>query len=232
MGRRGTFLRAGVGGVVMLMLPAIAMAGTIRGTIRAEAPAGVDGGGAGGGAYGSRKWKYVEKIDYAALTDFVVYVDQDVPGTRSELAPTAVTTQKDASFDPHVLPIAVGTTVRWPNMDDIFHNVFSMSEPKEFDLGLYHREKAPELTFDKVGRVDVFCAIHSKMHCIVLVVPSGFFAKADARGRFAIPGLPAGTYKLRGWHERLPSRVVKVTVPADGEAKVELVLGLAGLPRY
>ncbi len=206
-------------------------AGTIHGTIRAEAPAGVETG-AGGGAYASRKWKYVEKIDYERLTDFVVYIDQPIGGDEGERSPQAVTTQKDASFEPHVLPVAVGTTVRWPNQDDIFHNVFSMSEPKQFDLGLYHGEKTPEIRFDHVGRVDVFCAIHSKMHCIILVLPNAFFAKGDAKGRFAIKDVPPGTYKLRGWHERLPSRVVDVVVPPSGDVQVDVVLGLSELPKY
>lgn len=211
-------------------LGAGAEAGTIRGTVHAAAPEGAAQGGESG-AYASRKWKFVERIDYEHLTDFVVYIDQPLaeagPGARA-----AVTTQKDASFDPHVLPVAVGTTVRWPNEDEIFHNVFSMSEAKQFDLGLYKSEKTPEIRFDRVGRVDVFCAIHSKMHCIILVVPNPFFAKTDARGRFAIKDVPAGTYKLRAWHERLPGKVLEVTVPAEGDAEVDVTMGLGELPKY
>jgi hypothetical protein len=142
-----------------------------------------------------------------------------------------VTTQKDANFEPHVLPIAVGTTVRWPNEDDIYHNVFSMSDAKEFDLGYYKKEKSPDLTFDKVGRVDVFCAIHSKMHCIVLVLPNAFFSAADSKGRYQIKNLPAGTYRIRAWHERLPSKLATVTVPAEGEVTLDFTLGLDGLPK-
>ena len=89
--------------------------------------------------------------------------------------PPAVTTQRDASFEPHVVPIAVGGVVRWPNADDIFHNVYSMADTKQFDLGFYKKEKVPEMKFDEVGRVDVFCAIHTKMHCIILVVPEPAF---------------------------------------------------------
>lgn len=77
------------------------------------------------------RYKFAEKLDYDHLRDFVIYIDQPV----SEVTPgaplmAAVTTQKDASFDPHVLPVAVGTTVKWPNEDEIYHNVFSMSDPK------------------------------------------------------------------------------------------------------
>jgi plastocyanin len=205
-----------------------AWSGTISGIIRAAPPAGT-AGSADGGAYESRRYKYVEKIDYDRLRDFVVYIDQpmaEFPVAAS--AQTVKTTQRDANFDPHVLPIMVGTAVRWPNEDDIFHNVFSMAEGNEFDLGFYKKEKVPvpEVVFNKVGKVDVFCAIHTKMHCIILVLPNPFFAAADEKGRFTIKNVPAGTYKVKGWHERLPSLTKDVVVPADGEVKVDFVLGV------
>jgi len=220
--------------VIALMMLAIAAevrAGTIRGTIRAQPPPGAEAPSGDGGAYASRKWKFVEKIDYEHLTDFVVYIDRAMTNGTSVRTSAAVTTQKDASFEPHVLPIAVGSTVRWPNEDEIYHNVFSTSEAKEFNLGLYHKERTPEITFDRVGRVDVFCAIHTNMHCIILVLPNAFFSMADARGRFVIKDVPAGTYPLRAWHERMPGQVKEIVVPADGEVKVDFVLGLGVLPK-
>lgn len=218
--------------LLLLGPPAGARGGTIVGTVRAQGPQGLPPEQPGG-AYDSRRYKFVEKIDYEHLTDFVVYLDLPMADVRpGGPPPVAVTTQRDANFEPHVLPVAVGTTVRWPNEDDIFHNVFSMSEAKEFDLKLYKKEHVPEIVFDRAGRVDVFCAIHSKMHCIILVLPNPFFAKADAKGRFAIKDVPAGTYKLRAWHERLPSKLVEVVVPAQGEVRLDLVLGLAELPKY
>lgn len=202
---------------------------SISGTVRA-APPPAQKDAAAGGAYESRRYKYVEKIDYERLGDFVVYIDQPMTTSAGKAAATVV--QKDATFEPHVLPVAIGTTVRWPNEDDIFHNVFSMSEPAPFDLEYYKKERVPEVTFEKVGRVDVHCAIHTKMHCIVLVLPNRFFAKTDARGRFVIPDVPPGTYKLRAWHERFPSRQIEVTVPATGEATTHFVLSVADLPKH
>ncbi|HUR57391.1 MAG TPA: carboxypeptidase regulatory-like domain-containing protein [Opitutaceae bacterium] len=208
-------------------------AGSITGTVRAQPPGAGKPEQADTGAYESRRYKFVEKIDYAALRDFVVYIDQDVPeaGGRGPATATVTTTQKDANFDPHVLPVAVGTTVLWPNEDDIFHNVFSMSEPTQFDLGYYKKEKVPPVSFDKPGRVDVFCAIHTKMHCIVLVLPNRFFAKADDKGRFTIPDVPPGTYRVKAWHERFPSKTIELKVPATGEAKIDFTLGLGELPK-
>lgn len=209
-----------------------ATAGSITGTVRGIPPKGGPEAGAGGGAYENRRYKFAEKIDYDRLRDFVVYIDQAVPEAPHAPLRAAVTTQKDASFDPHVLPVAVGTTVRWPNEDEIFHNVYSTSDPKQFDLGFYKKEKVPELTFDQVGRVDVFCAIHTKMHCIILVLPNSFFTVADAHGRFTLGNLPPGKYRVRAWHERLPGQTKEVEVPADGSVTVDFRLSLDELPKY
>lgn len=209
------------------------IAGTINGTVRGAPAAGAPDARAGGGAYDSRRYKYVEKIDYDRLRDFVVYLDEESLGAAKAPGLASVTTtQKDANFEPHVLPVAKGTTVRWPNEDDIYHNVFSMSDAKPFDLGYYKKEKLPEIVFDRVGQVDVFCAIHTKMHCIILVVPNRYFAMADEKGRFVIKDIPPGTYKVKAWHERLPAKTQTVVVPAEGNVKVDFVLSLGDLPKY
>ena len=214
-------------GLITGLVGAVAHGGTITGTVAAQGtpPPGEAGGG---GAYGSRRYKFVEKLDYDALRDFVVnVVDYVAPAGAG---PVKIV-QREANFEPHVLPVVVGTTVRWPNEDDIFHNVFSMSETQDFNLGFYKKEKVPEVRFDKQGRVDVFCALHTNMHCIILVLPNPFFAVADAKRRFVIEGVPAGTYRLRAWHERLPSQVREVIVPATGEVKINFVLGVTEVPK-
>lgn len=226
----GRLLKKWTGGAAFALVAVLtATAGTITGTVRAQGPENPPGQAGGGGAYQGRRYKFVEKIDYEALTDFVVYIDQLVAPPVGP-APAAVV-QKDANFEPHVLPVVVGTTVRWPNEDDIFHNVFSMTETQSFDLGFYKKEKVPEIRFDRLGRVDIFCAIHTNMHCIILVLPNPFFAVADAKRRFAIKGVPAGTYRLKAWHERMPSQVRDITVPADGDVKVDFTLGFAEIPK-
>lgn len=216
-----------------LMLTSVLQGGTITGTVQARGAAAAPGGAAGD-AYGSRRYKFVERLDYDQLTDFVVYVDQPTPGaTFIPPAKPAVIRQKEASFVPHVLPILVGTTVEWPNLDEIYHNVFCMAETKPFDLGLYNSETPPKrVVFDKPGQADVFCSIHTKMHCIVLVLTNPYFATADSKGRFTIPDVPAGTYQLKAWHERVPSQTKEITVPAEGEVRIDFELGIAGLPKY
>ena len=207
-----------------------AWAGTIRGTVSAQPKEGTEVE-AGGGAYASRKFKFTERINYAQLRDFVVYIDQPVNlASAPEPRPVRIA-QRDAAFSSHVLPVLVGTTVEWPNEDDIFHNVFSDSEALRFDLGLYKKGEHKSVTFVKPGRVDVFCSIHSNMHCIILVLENPFFASADSQGNFSIPKVPAGTYRLKAWHERVPSQVKEVVVPENGEIKVEFVLGVRNLPK-
>ena len=207
--------------------------GTITGVVKASGAPVPAGEAAAGGNYQSRRYKFAEKVDYDHLTDFVVYVDAPLASvTPAGTTPVAITTQKNAVFEPHVLAIAAGTTVKWPNEDDIYHNVFSMSDAKEFNLGLYHQEKTPLVTFDKPGRVDVFCAIHSQMYCIILVVPNPCFTKVNVNRTFAIKDVPAGTYKVRAWHERLPSQTKEVVVPAEGVVQVDFDLGLKELPKY
>jgi plastocyanin len=216
---------------VLALLSGPVRAGDIVGTIQARGKEGA-AGGQGGGAYESRKFKFAERVNYDGLRDFVVYVDQPVAGTFSPPEqPLRVVVQKDAAFLPHVLPVLAGTTVEWPNYDDIYHNAFSFSETKPFDLELY-KEEVKQVTFDKPGRVDVFCSIHSKMHCIILVLENPFFAAADDRNQYRITGVPAGTYNVRAWHERLPSQVREVTVPEVGEARLDFEMGISGLPKY
>lgn len=215
-----------------------ARAGSISGTVRAEGKSGTEQQ-PGDGTYESRKFKFVERVNYAELRDFVVYVEGPVGDkpVAPPLKPLTVETrhsvsQKGAIFDPHVLPVVVGTTVEWPNNDEIYHNVFSMSETKPFDLDLYKAPTVKSVTFDKPGRVDVFCSIHSRMSCIVLVLENPHHTTADRSGHYSITNIPPGTYQLKAWHERVPAQTKQVTVPEQGEAKVDFELGITNLPKY
>ncbi len=202
------------------------VAGTITGRVQARSVTDTGNGADAGGAYGSRKYKFLEKVDYGALREFVVYIDQ-VEAAPPGPAPKATVTQRDGAFVPHVLPIVAGTVVDWPNADDVFHNVFCMSESTPFDLGLYKKgEAGKSVVFPKPGRMEVFCSIHTKMTCIVLVLPNPWFALASENGTYSIPNVPPGTYRLRAWHERLPSKVKDIVVPASGAVEVDFVLGL------
>lgn len=223
------------------MLLAFAMpslAGTIIGTVRAERKGGSTNDPACTDAYKqSRALKFVEVKNYEEEHEFVVYIVGSVgtnavaPEKPAQVVTGKKISQRGAMFSPHVLPVLVGTTVEWPNYDDILHNVFSMSEPKPFDLDLYKAPTIKSVLFDKPGRVDVFCSIHPAMSCVVLVLENPFFSSTDAKGRYSIPNVPPGNYKLKAWYERLPAEVKEITVPESGDIKVDFVLTVKGLPK-
>jgi hypothetical protein len=88
------------------------------------------------------------------------------------------------------------------------------------------------VTFDKPGRVDAFCSIHKAMNCIILVVENPYFAASDKQGRYTIPNVPPGSYRLKAWHERLPSQVKEILVLESGDLRVDFTLGITNLPKY
>jgi plastocyanin len=222
--------------IILSLTTFASVAGTITGNVSAHGKTNVDDN-ASDGAYASRKYKFVEKVDYAAMHDFVVYVEgpvgtNNVISTNMATVATRSVAQQSATFSPHVLPVMVGTTVDWPNYDTIYHNVFSDSDAKQFDLDLYKgNPPGARVTFDKPGRVDVYCSIHKDMYCIVLVLENPYFASTDEKGNYTITNVPPGKYKLKAWHERLPADEREITVPANGEVKVDFVLTIKNLPR-
>jgi len=223
--------------VAALAVTTSAKAGTIAGAVRAQPKEGTEDTAAGG-KYDSRKFKFAERVDYAEMREFVVYIEgpagtNDIaPGRPVQVQTSRKINQKGAMFVPHVLPVMVGTTVEWPNNDEIFHNVFSISDPKPFDLGLYKHPEVKRVLFDKPGRVDAFCSIHKTMNCIILVLENPYFAATDDRGHYSIPHVPAGNYKLKAWHERLPSQSKDITVPETGDVRMDFTLGITNLPKY
>lgn len=149
----------------------------------------------------------------------VVYLEE-APGGAFELPEggRASMDQRDQAFVPHVLAITVGTTVDFPNSDLTFHNVFSLSKTKSFDLGRYSRGKSKSVRFDRPGVVQVFCDIHSHMRAYILVFAHRYFAVTDRAGAFSIGRVPPGTYTLAVWHEGEVRDTRAVTVPDAGAA--------------
>jgi plastocyanin len=140
-------------------------------------------------------------------------------------APHARMDQKDEAFVPHLLAIIAGTIVDFPNLDPVYHNVFSLSPTRRFDLGRYAVGHSKAIRFEHPGIVRVFCDIHSHMSAFILVFDHRFFAVTDDDGRYHIDRVPPGTYKVTAWYEGVAQRTLTVTVPTSG-ATVDLDFGL------
>ena len=129
----------------------------------------------------------------------VVYLDGAFPSTLAGGRPVRVA-QKNLQFAPALLPIRRGTTVEFPNDDDLYHNVFSYSKARRFDLGRYRRDEKPATQlFDKSGVVRMSCEIHSHMQGVILVLDTPYFVKTEFDGSYRLQGLPSGKYVLRAW---------------------------------
>jgi plastocyanin len=120
--------------------------------------------------------------------------DQGKPGY-------AEITQIDRRFQPDLVVVPVGSTVSFPNMDPIFHNIFSFSKPKQFDLGSYDKGETRRLQFPKAGIVDIYCHLHPNMAATIVVTPNHWFARVDRTGKYQIPNVPPGHYTLVAWHK-------------------------------
>jgi plastocyanin len=145
--------------------------------------------------------------------DIVVYLEgPTAKGVSRPVASMPQLWQINQSFQPHVLGVPVGATVDFPNDDLVYHNVFSYSKPKKFDLGYYGKGKSKRVTFDKPGIVQVFCDIHSTMSAYVLVVDTPFVTQPNENGEYVIRDVPDGEYTLKVWHPDLGDRSVKASV--------------------
>src|SRR5262249_14491283 len=140
----------------------------------------------------------------------------DGPTPSPHAAQGKTIAQKGKKFIPRVLAVPVGTTVHFRNDDDLYHNVFSLSRPNEFDLGLYRKGLSRSKTFNSPGPVNLLCNIHSSMSAYVYVVDSAYYPQADRRGNFSIRGVPSGRYTVKVWHETsLEPTEAQITVKDD-----------------
>ncbi len=159
---------------------------------------------------------------HGAARGAVVYLT----GNTAQTLPmtTAMVDQRDKMFTPHVSVVTRGTTVRFPNDDSVFHNVFAYFQAKKFDLGMYPRGTTKKVTFDKTGLVIILCNVHSYMSAYIMVVDTPYYAVSDGSGHFRLPNVPPGTYTLHGWQESGVTLTQTVTVGSGPQA---LALALA-----
>lgn len=175
---------------------------------------------AGAAAAGSIEGRVSRNGPNSDLSDFVISVE-DVEGVFPAPQKAAVMDQKGLRFVPHVLVIQVGSTVEFPNSDPVSHNIFSISDAKRFNLGLYGRGTMRRIKFDRPGVVGLLCNVHLEMAAYIVVAKNPYFAQTGADGAYRIDGVPAGQYSVRCWHERFPVQERTVRVPETGKVRLD-----------
>lgn len=152
----------------------------------------------------------------------VVYLEGTFPAREEKGNPVVQMAQKNINFAPGLLAVQVGTVVEFPNLDDTYHNVFSYSKTKRFDLGRYRKEEKPGVVlFDKPGVVTTHCEVHEKMRGTVLVLETPYFQKTDREGRYRLEHLPAGRYVLTAWISEKDVRTQPVELKANTTQRVD-----------
>ena len=172
----------------------------------------------------------------AELRNVVLYLEGDperlpAPSQKPEGRARASIAQRDERFVPHILAVLEGTTVDFPNEDDVYHNVFSLSSAagpngRGFDLGRYPKGASRSASFGRAGVVQVFCHIHADMSAVVLVLANSFFASPGADRRFVIDDVPEGDYTIVGWHERIKPIPRRVRVVAGQTTSIDFNIPL------
>src|SRR5260221_1657353 len=149
------------------------------------------------------------------VTDAVLFIESLPPGVR--IPPHALSpqlAQREQAFEPRVVVVPAGGTVDFPNFDPVFHEVYSVSTVRRFELGKYPRGQSRHVTFPRSGLVNVSCKIHPEMAAFILVVPNAAWVRPGADGQYELSGLPPGHYRLHWWHPDLPTGESDVEVPA------------------
>jgi plastocyanin len=196
----------------LIMLPQKAMSGEIRGSVKAQ---------------GLR-----------SPENIVVYLTKAPAADLDFSKANFVMDQRNLEFRPHVLPVLVGSTVRFPNNDQVNHNIFSMSRTKKFNLGSYKPGDSKAVLFDKPGIVELRCDVHAEMAAYVLVMKNPYFSVTDKKGHFEIPDasyfkqtglagaadLLPGKYFIKTWHEKQKTQKKAITISEDVDVTVQLNL--------
>jgi plastocyanin len=176
----------------------------------------------------SRSIPTVALAPESELRHVVVYL-KDAPKTA--VTPMhAEIHQRNENFVPRVVAVTVGSTVDFPNDDPIYHNVFSLSRTKTFDLGRFPKGQSRGERFDKPGIVKVFCQIHSHMSATVMVFDHPWFAVPDEQGMFDLSGVPPGAHQVTAWHERLGDTTMELRVESGRPMTLDFVLPVPAQP--
>lgn len=166
-------------------------------------------------------------VNWPGATEYpnaVVYAEKNPKAPFSPPKKPVVMDQERLNFVPHVLPVVVGTTVSFANSDEVGHNVYSSSPPKRFNLGVYPRGVARQVTFDKPGEVVLLCNVHDQMSAYLLVLETPYYVVTSKDGSYRLGGLPPGKYSVTAWQEEFES--VAESVEIKGGEMIELNFSL------
>ena len=166
----------------------------------------------------------VTDADGLALEHAVVSLHGELP-VKAPPGTHAIMDQRERRFAPTVVPIQTGTDVSFPNGDDVRHHVYSFSEPKTFQLKLYHGEASEPVHFGEPGIVVLGCNIHDSMLGYLAVLDTPLFTKSAASGKAVIESAPGGRYTLQVWHPDLGIRhLSREIVLGEGVARIDVSL--------
>jgi plastocyanin len=158
---------------------------------------------------------------YVSRFPALVYIDH-VNGTFPPPKENPHMSQKGMVFRPHILPVLKGSSVDFTNDDTVAHNVFSPpGSATPFNLGIYDAGVKKTETFNHLGEVPLLCSVHPEMSAFVIVLQNPYYALTGNAGAFEIKNVPAGTYQLKVWDEKIKGAPQQVTVAAGKTSTVE-----------
>lgn len=171
----------------------------------------------------TKRYEVVTKGGVVATNPPLAVVFIEGAPAKEGALPTKQVLQKEMMFVPALLPVQAGTTVEFPNEDDTYHNIFSYSPAKRFDVGRYRPDERPipSVVFDKAGLVTLRCDIHDHMRGLILVLDTPYFTTTDAEGNYQLSGLPPGRYTVKAWIDSKNTRAQSVQLTAGATVRVD-----------
>jgi plastocyanin len=194
-------------------------AGTVSGTVTLTQARRVPIGTA---AYGRRGVAPKPSAVGPETQKVVVFLSGIKPASVAPVRATVA--QRGEQFVPPVTAVTIGSTVAFPNEDSFFHNVFSLSRARTFDLGRYPSGESRERSFPMPGVVKVYCDIHAHMSALIMVLDHPWFTIPDEQGDFTLPPVPPGDYTLVAWHERIGEQRRRISVAPDVVTRASFTL--------